>query len=85
MDTEADEPDFELLAPISHIEVIARGTGVHLRHFLNRTYGRGNWRKLKGQAVIKMKVNEFTGLAEIHWFEAHGIGRRKMKRKRWIT
>lgn len=77
--------DFELLSEITDIEVIASGNGVKIRHYLNRTFGRGRWRKLKGIALIRDIQTDRIGPAEIHWFEAHGIGRKLEKRKRWLT
>lgn len=70
--------DFTLLAELTDIEVIARGTGVRARHYLNRKYGRGQWRKLKGVALVEYDNGEIC-LAELHWFECHGIGRKDMK------
>jgi len=74
--------DFDLLNEMTDIEVIARGLGVDVRHDLNRKYGRGRWRKLKGRAWIRLHDTGEVEYAEIHWYEAHGIGRREMKRKR---
>lgn len=76
------DQDFDLLSEITDIEIIARGTGVRIRQYLNRTYGKGRWRKLKGRAWIRIKRSGEVEYAELHWFEAHGIGRRDMKRKR---
>ncbi|MDE2831880.1 MAG: hypothetical protein OXN20_17345 [Gemmatimonadota bacterium] len=73
--------NFEILGEIRHIETIATGRGVYIRHHLNRTYGRGRWRKLKGIASVRF-ANGIIGMAEIHWFEAHGIGRRDFKIKK---
>ena len=50
---------------------------------LRRTYGPGNWRKRKGIARIRLE-NGAVRLAELHWYEAHGIGRRELKRKRYL-
>jgi len=75
--------NFEIIGEINDIEIIASGSGVRVRHYLNETYGRGRWRKLKGFANIQF----FDGTiceAEIHWYEAHGIGRKKFKIKRTI-
>jgi hypothetical protein len=72
--------NFEIISEITDVEIIARGTSVQIRHYLNRAYGRGNWRKLKGQAVIEYNNGEIW-LVELHWFEAHGIGRRDEKDK----
>lgn len=70
--------DFTLLAEITSLEVIAKGTGVRARHYLNRRYGRGHWRKIKGIALVEYDNGEIC-LAELHWFECHGIGRKDMK------
>jgi hypothetical protein len=74
---------FKVIGEIERVETFARGTGVRVKQFLNETYGRGNWRKRKGVAVIEY-VNGEVWLAEIHWYEAHGIGRRREKDKRRI-
>ncbi|MFZ4662484.1 MAG: hypothetical protein ACOYNY_36080 [Caldilineaceae bacterium] len=72
---------FEVLSEISDVETFARGPGVRIRHYLNATYAGGRlmrWRHCKGVALIKWLTPLKYGkveLAEIHWFEAHGIGR----------
>jgi hypothetical protein len=48
---------------------------------LRKQYGPGRWRKLKGIATVKLE-NGNIRKAEVHWYEAHGIGKRKMKIKR---
>jgi hypothetical protein len=75
--------DFEIVGKIVGIEVIARGPGIRDISRLNRQYGRGRWRKLKGFAVVRLSSGR-ERYAELHWYEAHGIGRRDMKRKRYI-
>ena len=78
----AEEPkDFRLLGRLREIEVIARGRGVGLKMFLQNTYGGRNWRKMKGIARIE-DDHGGIGDAEIHWFEAHGVGRVRWKVKR---
>ncbi len=72
--------DFEVLGEITDIETIAVGTGIRDRVRLRKTYGLGRWRKLKGVASVKL-VNGTIRLAEIHWYEAHGIGKREFKLK----
>lgn len=74
--------DFDLLSEITDVETIARGAGVHIRRYLQHTYGYGRWRKMKGCAWIRIKATNETQYAELHWFEAHGIGKREIKRKR---
>ena len=75
--------EFTLIGEISDIEAIARGMGVRDRARLNRLYGRARWRKLKGQAMIRLRSGRIRR-AELHWYEAHGIGRCEMKRKRYL-
>ena len=66
--------DFEFLSELYAIETIARGNSVEQRAFLNQRFGRGRWRKMKGRAIIRYSNGKVTE-AEIHWFEAHGIGK----------
>ena len=74
---------FEILGKISATETIAVGQGVYIRHYLERTYGKGRWRKMKGIATVQLADGTISE-AEIHWFEAHGIGRKDFKIKRVI-
>jgi hypothetical protein len=74
---------FEIVGDIRQIETIASGHGIHILTRLVRLYGRGNWRKLKGLATVRLEDGTITD-AEVHWFEAHGIGKRRMKIKRLI-
>jgi hypothetical protein len=78
-----DEVGFEILSDISDVETIAVGRGVYLRRYLERTYGKGRWRKMKGIATVQLADGTICE-AEIHWFEAHGIGRKDFKIKRVI-
>jgi hypothetical protein len=74
---------FEIVGPITEIQIIAKGRGIHELARLQRKYGRGNWRKLKGYAVVRLE-NGSLRRAEIHWYEAHGIGRRRFKIKAFM-
>jgi hypothetical protein len=74
---------FQILTEIIDIETIAAGRGVYIRRYLERTYGKGRWRKMKGSATVELADGTICE-AEIHWFEAHGIGRRDFKIKRVI-
>lgn len=76
--------DFELLSGISDIEPISRNRSIREVDSLNRRYGKGRWRKLKGIATIRYKDSGEVVRAEIHWYEAHGIGAVKWKIKREI-
>ena len=74
---------FELVGEITDIETIATGSGIRDLARLRRVYGRGRWRKLKGVARVRLD-NSKIRLAEVHWYEAHGIGKKEMKRKRYL-
>ena len=75
--------DFEIIGEITAIQTIATGRGVHARRYLNRVYGRGHWRKMKGVAMVRT-FNAPLRRAEVHWYEAHGIGKRDVKIKRYL-
>jgi hypothetical protein len=74
---------FELLGEIEDIEIIRTGHGIRDLVQLQKRYGVGRWRKLKGIARIRISNGKIR-LAEIHWYEAHGIGRKRMKIKRFL-
>jgi hypothetical protein len=74
---------FEVISSVRSAEPIASGHGIHILNRLVRLYGRGNWRKMKGIATVRLEDGTITE-AELHWFEAHGIGKRKMKIKRLL-
>jgi len=75
--------NFEVISEVGQIETIAVGTAIYDLARLRRTYGAGRWRKLKGVATIRL-ANGRIRLAELHWYEAHGIGRKEIKRKRYL-
>ncbi len=72
--------DFEIVSEITDVETIAVGTGVRDRARLRKRYGRGRWRKVKGVAKVRLP-NGRTRLGEVHWYEAHGVGKREFKLK----
>jgi len=72
--------DFEIIGAISAIEPIAVGTGIRDRRRLQRLYGKGRWRKLRGIATVRVPDGTIH-TAEIHWYEAHGIGKKEFKVK----
>jgi hypothetical protein len=74
---------FEVVGRISHTEIIAQGHGIRDLAMLIERYGPGRWRKCKGVATVLLRTGE-TRLAELHWYEAHGIGRRREKIKRYL-
>jgi hypothetical protein len=75
--------NFEIIGEIRNIEIIAVGNSIRILPLLREEYGQGRWRKLKGIATIRLN-NGDVRLAEVHWFEAHGIGKRKMRIKRFL-
>lgn len=74
---------FDIVGNIEQIETIAAGRGVRVRSHLGRLYGKGRWRKLKGEATVRLP-NGKTRRVELHWYEAHGIGRRDFKIKKYV-
>jgi hypothetical protein len=73
---------FDVAGPITGIEVIASGPGIRVLTYLRKAYGRGRWRKLKGFATVRLP-NGALRKVELHWYEAHGVGRRDVKIKRY--
>ncbi len=65
------------------METIAIGSRIRDISRLRKQYGSGRWRKLKGMATVKLQ-NGHVRTAELHWYEAHGIGKKKMKIKRFL-
>ena len=76
-------PSFEIISEIIDIEPIAIGAAIRNRARLRKQYGPGRWRKLKGVAMIRLR-NGRIRKAELHWYEAHGIGKKEIKRKRYL-
>jgi hypothetical protein len=74
---------FEIVSDIADVEAIASGKGVTVRRHLERTYGKGRWRKMKGMAMVQL-ADGTVHRAEVHWYEAHGIGRKEYKLKRLL-
>jgi hypothetical protein len=74
---------FEIIGDITGEEVIAIGSSIRDLPRPRKLYGDGRWRKMKGIAVIQLS-NGRIRKAEIHWYEAHGIGRKEFKRKRYL-
>lgn len=72
--------EFEIIGEIKAIEPIAVGRGIRDRRRLFKCYGKGRWRKLRGVATVRL-VDGTIHTAEVHWYEAHGIGRKEFKLK----
>jgi hypothetical protein len=74
---------FEVTGEITDIERIAVGSSIRELARLRKQFGAGRWRKLKGVATVRL-ANGRIRKVELHWYEAHGIGRRKLKIKRYL-
>jgi hypothetical protein len=74
---------FEIIGDVEQPVVMARGLSVRQRARLSRAFGPGRWRKMKGHATV-LVASEGIRRAELHWYEAHGIGRREYKIKRYL-
>lgn len=74
---------FEIIGEIEDIQTIAKGLSVRERARLAAQFGRGRWRKLKGKARVRLRSGVICRV-ELHWYEPHGIGRRKFKIKRFL-
>ena len=74
---------FEVVGSIEHVGTIAAGPSVKVRSFLRKTYGRGRWRKMKVIATVRL-ANGNLRRVELHWYEAHGIGKRDLKIKDYL-
>ena len=74
---------FEIIGGITSVETLAAGSGLRALPYLRRIYGRGRWRKLKGLALVRVPSGAVRKV-ELHWYEAHGIGRRDRKIKRYV-
>jgi hypothetical protein len=77
------EMDFELVGDVTEIETIAVSLSIRERDALKKRYGGRRWRKLKGEGLVRLLSGKVRK-AEVHWYEAHGVGRRKMKIKRFL-
>ena len=74
---------FDIVSEISEIEIIAFGNAIRDLIRIQKYYGRGRWRKMKGIALIRLP-NGVVRSVELHWYEAHGIGKKEFKRKRYL-
>jgi hypothetical protein len=75
--------DFELVGEIAEVETIAAGPSIRELPQLRRRFGPGRWRKRKGVANVRLRGGTIR-FAEVHWYEAHGIGKVRMKIKRYL-
>ncbi len=74
---------FEIVGEITDLQTIAVGSSIREIARLRKLYGRARWRKMKGKALVRLQ-NGRLRMAELHWYEAHGVGRKELKRKRYL-
>lgn len=77
------DEDFEIIGSIAEIETIAVGNRIREIARLRKAFGAGRWRKLKGIATVRLEDGTIHRV-ELHWYEAHGIGRKKLKIKEYL-
>ena len=75
--------DFNILGRVTDVETIAAGSAIREINRLSRIYCRGRWRKRKGIARVELRDGAIR-IAEVHWYEAHGIGRHEYKIKEYL-
>jgi hypothetical protein len=75
---------FEVIGEIREIETIASGRQIRVLALLRKKWGLGRWRKMKGIARVRILRTGNIREAEIHWYEAHGVGRRDFKIKKLL-
>jgi hypothetical protein len=75
--------DFEIIGEIRQTETFSRGSAIRELSRLRKNYGLGNWRKRKGFTTVRLSDGTLRD-AEIHWYEANGIGKREFKIKRYL-
>ncbi len=78
------EPVFEILSEIAHVETMVVGRSIRDIARLRKLYGKGHWQKRKGQATVRLQDGTQC-VAEIHWYQAHGVGKKEFKIKRILV
>ena len=79
-----EQDGVEIVGDIIDIETIATGRGIRRLKHLRKRYGGRRWRKLKGVATVRVATTGSMRRAEVHWYEAHGVGRKGLKLKRFL-
>lgn len=75
--------EFKVIGKISQKVIISKGKGIKELNLLEKVYGKAKWRKLKGLARIQLS-NGNNRVVELHWYEGHGIGKMKIKIKKFV-
>jgi hypothetical protein len=74
---------FEVIGAIEDVELIASGSGIRNRAYLKKLYGGARWRKMRGAGRVRLPTGEVR-FVELHRYEAHGLGRKELKIKRYL-
>ena len=74
---------FQLIGRIENVETMAAGRAIRVIRRLVKLYGKGRWKKRKGDATLRFDDGTMAR-AEVHWYEAHGKGKRELKIKRFL-
>jgi len=74
---------FEVLGQITDVETISVGSAIRELKRLEKQHGKAKWRKMKGIGEIRLQSGRVVQ-AELHWYEAHGIGKKEIKVKRLL-
>ena len=75
---------FQIIGEITNIQTIAIVRRIRVLARMKKSYGSGRWRKMKGEAMVRLANGQLRH-AELHWYEAHGVGKRGMKVKRLLN
>jgi hypothetical protein len=75
--------EFEVIGRLTDVERIASGSSIRAAQWLREQYGPGHWIKRKGVAMVRL-VDGTIRKAEVHWYEAYGVGKKKLKIKCWL-
>jgi hypothetical protein len=75
--------DFVVIGTVANVETIAVRGKIRFYRRLERIYGKGRWRKLIGEALVRLMDGRIVKV-ELHWYEAHGVGRKELKIKRFL-
>ena len=75
--------EFQIIGKIESVTTIGVGNRIREIARLRKVYGKGRWRKLKGIALVMFRDGTIRSV-ELHWYEAHGIGRKKLKIKKYL-
>ena len=74
---------FTVVGEVTSIETFAAGRAIRELERSRQRYGKGRWRKRKGHARVRLSDGTIR-LAQLHWYEATGLGKKEFKIKRYL-